>query len=128
MKVTKTIKPDAPGAQRFLKTWGQKLVAVRYRENRTHYLTTIEIIVDERHKLHPNDHVAKLAWRKNHVVALRVDFEEVALRIELKRHGAKFSRHLKLWITRYDTACRLALTERIIPGAAERCQDIRLLP
>ncbi len=126
MKVTKTIKPDAPGAQRFLKTWGKKLVAVRYREDHAQYLTTIEIIVDQRFKLHPNDHMAKLAWRKNHTVALKIAFEEAALRIELKRHGAKFSKHLKLWITRYDIACRLALADRIVPGAAERCQDVCL--
>lgn len=32
MHVIKTINPDSPGALRFQRVWGDKLVAVRYRK------------------------------------------------------------------------------------------------
>lgn len=32
MRVIKTINPDSPGALRFQREWGDKLVAVRYRK------------------------------------------------------------------------------------------------
>ena len=45
MKVTKTIRNDQAGAQRFKRQWGDKLIAVRYRYDsaRNELITTIEV-------------------------------------------------------------------------------------
>ena len=50
MEVIKTMRPGRPGTQRYLRRYGEKLVAVRYRHDpkRNRQLTTIELVVDER--------------------------------------------------------------------------------
>lgn len=128
MTVVKTIRPNEPGAKRYFDEWGEKLVAVRYRKSEQDGLchTTIEIIVETRGTELGSSAGARpnLNQNKNGIVAIRIKFEEKALRERLKRAGALWSQHQKLWLVRYKTVSALGLTGRIVAGAAENCKDV----
>jgi len=55
MRVIKTMRPGARGTARFMRRYGERPCAVRYRESASgkHVVTTIEIIADEREKASP---------------------------------------------------------------------------
>lgn len=125
MQVLKTIQPKSPGAQRFLREWGDKLVAVRYRDagaNTT--LTTIEIVVDQRTRSPGASTNRPLRHYREQIVALQVDYEETKLRENLKQRGARWSRQLKLWLLKRDAVIGIGLQDRIVEGAAEQCLDV----
>ncbi|CAA0080307.1 Uncharacterised protein [Halioglobus japonicus] len=78
MEVIRTIKPGMPGSRQFQKHWGDNLVAVRYRRNRSKLYTTIEIVVDEREQSHPDISLnAVHSFRRRQLVALPIAFEGV---------------------------------------------------
>ncbi len=130
MNVIRTIKPGEPGepgSKRFQRHWGDKLVAVRYRQDRARRenYTTIEIIVDTRDI--PPENVslnAVLAYERQQPVAVPITWEETALRQSAKQLGARWSKAHRVWVMRYSAAVTLALQNRIVPGLAERCMDI----
>lgn len=127
MKTIKTIKPGAKGTKRFLREWGDSLVAVRYREDlqRQKIFTTIEIIVDEREKLPQRVYRHQvLANKRNAVVAVSVLYQEVELRQRLKERGARWSQQLKLWLVKYDHVVTLGIKDWVVAGAAEKCLDV----
>lgn len=47
--VLKTLRPGDPGTEKFVKRFGERLIAVRYRGNPSRRVrsTTVEIVVDE---------------------------------------------------------------------------------
>jgi hypothetical protein len=127
VRVIKTIKPSTSGAKRFLKEWGEKLIAVRYREDpeENAMYTTIEIIVDKRERPTPQVSNQKLlAFKRKQIVALAVRYEETQLRNKLRHYQAKWSKKEKLWLTSYTNAVAMGLVDRIVPGAAEKCTDV----
>lgn len=125
MQVLKTIQPKSPGAQRFLRQWGEKLVAVRYRDAGANItLTTIEIVVDQRTRSPGMATNRPLSDYRTQVVALRADYEETNLRESLKQQGARWSRQLKLWLLKRNTVIGMGLQDRIVEGAAEQCLDV----
>ena len=127
MNVTKTIKPGERGSQRFMREWGDRLVAVRYREDQenTRTYTTIEIIVDERARLAPDTgQTHYLSQKRKSIVALRIEFQEQELRGRVKANGARWSQQLKLWLMPYEVVVSMGLRDRIVEGAAEKCLDI----
>ena len=127
MKVTKTIRNDQPGAQRFKRQWGDKLIAVRYRHDssKNEQITTIEIEVDRR-PAPQNDlcQRAHLAAQRSEIVALAISFHENDLRLRVKQAGAKWSQLGKLWLTSRNTAISLGLKDRIVEGGTDKCLDI----
>ncbi|MCR9105430.1 MAG: hypothetical protein NXI15_09080 [Gammaproteobacteria bacterium] len=127
MDVTRTIKPGQPGSKRFQRHWGDRLVAVRYRQDRARreIYTTIEIIVDTRDI--PPENVslnAVQAYKKQQPVAVTINWDEVALRQAAKKLGARWSQQQRVWVMRYSAAETLALQSRVTPGLAERCADV----
>lgn len=48
-RVLKTLRPADPGTEKYVKRFGKRLVAVRYRGNPSRRVrsTTVEIVVDE---------------------------------------------------------------------------------
>ena len=127
MDVIRTITPGKKGSIRFLKEWGDQLINVRYRKDikNNQMLTTIEIVVDKRPipKLSTQNQ-GYIAQRNQQPVAIRINYQEEALRAQIKQAGAVWSKQLKLWITTRNNVIKLGLIERIIEGAAERCTDI----
>ena len=129
MNVLKTIKPGDHGSQRFVREWGDRLVAVRYRADRSRpvTLTTIEIVVDERPVSDPAvNRLSELNKRRKAPVAVRVEFDEHALRARVKAAGGRWQKDMKLWLIKYDDAVAMGMTDRIVQGAAEKCPDWNL--
>ncbi len=127
MKITKTMKPGKKGTQRFVREWGENLVAVRYREEpkKKKVFTTIEIIVDERDKSPtPVNRHKQLAIERKKVVAVSVKYQETELRHRLKERGARWSQQLKLWLVQYEHVVALGITDKVTLGAAEKCLDV----
>ena len=127
MKVTKTIRNDQAGAQRFKRQWGDKLIAVRYRHDNSHdeVITTIEIEVDRRPAPQKDFcQRAHLATPRSEIVALAISFHENDLRLKVKQAGAKWSQIGKFWLTSRKTAISLGLKDRIVEGGADKCLDI----
>lgn len=119
MKVVKTIRAGEAGSQRFLRQYGENLIAVRYRKSTQHdtLLTTIELIVDTREANARNNTNPK-RW-----VAIQIDYEEFDLRNAIKKHGGRWSATENVWLLEYAQAVILNITSRIIPDLAGRCDD-----
>lgn len=127
MEVTRTIKAGEKGSLRFLKQWGDQLVAVRYRKDhrQQRMLTTIEVIVDERPLYNqPVNQAAFLAHREKQPVAVCIEFDELELRGKVKQQGARWSRAGRLWVMTYGKAVELGLGIRIVKDGIERCTDV----
>lgn len=108
MQTRLTLKPGQRGTKRLVTEYGKRLVCVRYRydaQARKRY-KTIELIVDER------------AWtpryRPETVVEVRVKFEEVELRRQVRQAGGEWNREKKVWRLRHAQVAALGLTDRIV--------------
>lgn len=120
MKVVRTIRAGEAGSQKFLRQYGENLVAVRYRKSSAlnTLFTTIELIVDTR------DASPRTADNPRRWVAVRVNFDEFELRNSIKNHGGRWSVKEKVWVLEYSQAVVLNLNARIIPGLAGKCDDV----
>lgn len=126
MDVVKTLAPGKPGTKRFVREWGDALVAVRYRKNEScrEMLTTIEVIVDRRSHQPGINQNAFLSYRKQQIVAIFIDYNESQQRLKAKKLGARWSAQLKLWLLKYDDVVSLGFVNRIVHGAVEKCTDV----
>jgi hypothetical protein len=116
LKTRLTLKPGRPGTKRLFAQYGSRLVCVRYRydEELQTRCKTIELIIEEvpwSRALPPQPHPTDLV----HVL---VRFEEGAVRAALKRRGATYSRETRTWLTTYEHALALRLTDRIVAPRA----------
>lgn len=95
MRVTKTIRPGEPGSQRYVRRFGQRLIAVRYRKSKDEQIiyTTVELIAETRDYKPGVDHGAVIASRDREWVALRIDYNDHSLRAKLKAAGAAHVEH-----------------------------------
>lgn len=123
MKVVRTIRAGEAGSQRFLRKYGENLVAVRYRKSTRHntLFTTIELIVDSR-EANTRSHSNPKRW-----VAIRISYDEFELRNAVKNHGGRWSAKERAWVLEYSEAVVLNLASRIVPGLAARCDDVDLV-
>lgn len=151
MDVVRTIAPGKRGSIRYLKEWGDQLVAVRYRKNTktNQMLTTIEIVVDQRpilpnvkspkHFLKPQPHVdtkpqvetqpytdAQLPVNAQEYVALKIYYKEIEYRNLIKNTGGAWSKKMKMWVTHRNIVERIGLVDRIVEGAVDMCEDVDL--
>lgn len=128
MKVIKTMSPGQPGAQRYPRRFGQRLIKVRYREDprSRSVFTTVELVVSRRDHMPGVNQQALLARRNKQWVAVRVDFEETELRQAVKATGAKWSKRHKVWVMLYEQALEADVVERIIPNLAGEITDVDL--
>lgn len=120
MKVIRTIRAGEAGSQRFLRKYGENLVAVRYRKSTQHHTlcTTIELIVNSRDAT-PRSRNNPQRW-----VAVRVAVDEFDMRNDIKGAGGRWSIKEKVWVLEYSEAVSLNITSRIIPGLAAKCDDV----
>ncbi|MCK9382013.1 MAG: hypothetical protein M0P95_13250 [Sulfuritalea sp.] len=102
----KKLSPAADGAKRMATRDGPSLVCVRYREDtvRGRRLTTVELIVDERPLPPP--------------LAVRVAYEEVDLRSQVKAAGGTWDGKRKLWLLPRAAVRKLKLADRVVPEKA----------
>ena len=115
MDVVRTIKPGDKGSLRFLKQYGEQLVAVRYRKQGRQRLTTIEVIVERRErKMTQADFDAIDIHPPGQVVALRINFNETEWQEKIKQAGGSWDRKHKVWHLIYRNAVALGLKDRIV--------------
>ena len=145
MDVVRTITPGKRGSIRYLKEWGDQLVAVRYRKNTetNQMLTTIEIVVDQRpilpnvksskRFLKPQPHAetppytdAQSPVNAQEYVALKIYYKEIEYRNLIKSTGGAWSKKMKMWVTHRNTVERIGLVDRIVEGAVDMCEDVDL--
>jgi len=103
--------PGQPGTKGLLKTYGDRLVCVRYRydrEQRKRY-KTVELIVDEAPWEPPRATPAP-----DTIVYLRVAWGEAAVARRIKAAGGHWRRDYKLWAIRYAQAEQLDLLDRMV--------------
>ena len=86
MDVLKTIKPGQPGSKRLQHRFGDKLLAVRYRLDKTKNtrLTTVELVVDEYPNLDSGTITVPIGVEQARYLAIKVAFNEPAVRKKIK--------------------------------------------
>ena len=90
MDVVKTLTPGAAGTQRYLRQYGDRLVCVRYRQDKALFP-------------HPNQ-----------AVLLRIGYKEEAMRARVKAAGGKWLPDKKLWRLHYRLVEQLGLQNRVV--------------
>lgn len=122
-RVVKKIGPQQPGAQRWARLFGGRLVCVRYRESvdKTQRFVTVELVVDQRPP----------RWRGDESTGVRIERSETDLRQRAKAAGAQFDWSRRLWIMPRRMALALGMSSRIVglqpkavPRASEKCLDM----
>ncbi|WP_078082683.1 hypothetical protein [Microbulbifer mangrovi] len=126
MNIIKTFRPGDDGTKKYSDKYGQQLCAVRYRRSRckkTVY-TTVEIIVAER-EAYPRSQAHRAANTKlTEWVALKIAFDELELRNEVKRIGGRWSKLAKAWVVKRKLAEGAELHHRIVEGLIDKCLDV----
>ncbi|MEN9933748.1 MAG: hypothetical protein RLZZ387_327 [Chloroflexota bacterium] len=103
--------PGQPGTKELLKTYGDRLVCVRYRYDaaqRKRYKTA-EIIVDEGPWSPPGE-----TYAPHTLVYVRVARNEVDIRGAVRSAGGLWQPHYMLWVLRYAEVERLGLLDRVV--------------
>ena len=116
MDVFKTIKPNEAGSKRLVRQYGDKLVAVRYRKgtNPDVIYKTVEIIVDSKPYYPGITHAPAASAKCKEIVPLRISFNEVELRAQVKKAGGQWKPTEKRWYLSYKKVCDLKLKHRIL--------------
>ena len=127
MKVIKTIGPNQAGAKKFKALYGNRLVAVRYRKEPGRRLITIEVIVDEHAAPQDAGGPLLIYAQSCDPVAIRVRYDEAAIRTKIKSLGARWSRLQKIWYLPRHQVVALGLAHCIVEGAVDRCVDVDFL-
>jgi hypothetical protein len=105
-----SLQPGQRGTKKLRDVYGDRLVCVRYRDDaaRQRRLKTGELIVEE------------APWRPERaarkgaaIVGVRVQFQEVSLRRQVKLAGRRWNPARRAWELRRDHALKLGLKERI---------------
>lgn len=116
MDVKRTLNAGDKGTQKYLNEFGDKLVNVRYREDKSGNMryTTVELIVDSKPIAKVDEQLVSNTRLMNEYVFIRVDLDEVELRDKIKRFGAVWNENCKLWSISLLTTLQLGLTDRIV--------------
>jgi hypothetical protein len=110
-EVRKTLRPGDPGTYRLARDWGERLVCVRYRVDRTKGVrfTTVEIVASPPKAWRPPNRPSPSA-----LVYVRTGGDEWELKQRLRAAHAVWEPELKAWRLRFETAVRLKLRRRIL--------------
>ena len=100
--VLKKLEPGAAGTKRLASRFGNALVCVRYRDDpaRDRRLTTVELSVEERPLPGP--------------LAVRIGYEETALRKQARAGGGWRDGQRKLWLLPRAAVRKLKLDNRVV--------------
>ncbi|MGH9891591.1 MAG: hypothetical protein ACREA0_06340, partial [bacterium] len=118
MEVRLKLKPGQNGTRKLLEQYGDRLVCVRYRYDRTHRrrYKTVELIVDEG------------PWtprpRRNEMVAVALRFDESDLRLKVMNAGGIWRPRQRLWELPYGKVIELGLRARMVEPAPPTPNDL----
>ena len=112
-RVVKKLNPGSPGTLKLAERYGNDLVCVRYREtdDRSHRLTTIELVIDVRETRDIRTK-SQPRLRNDDLVHLKIAPRETELRQRLQAFGARWNPDTQTWTTRWLIAKHLKLTHR----------------
>jgi hypothetical protein len=110
MDVKATLPPGANGTKALVRKYGDQLVCVRYRYDKTtrKRYKTVELIVEEKD------------WQPGSIsysdkkVFVRIDYGETDLRELLERHGGYWNPDKKAWHILYRKVVELGLEKRLL--------------
>jgi hypothetical protein len=110
MEVKASLTPGQNGTKQFLKKYGDQLICVRYRYDKTRQkrFKTIEIIVDEQ------DWIPGVTFPVDKKVPVRIGFEETELREQMKQAGGYWNPDKKAWILSYRKVLQMGLESRMV--------------
>jgi hypothetical protein len=106
LRVTKKLSPGQRGAVALTRQFGDSLICVRHREDAVGAFryVTVELLVDR----------TAIAARNRKRVGIHIDFRETELRTAIKRCGAAWDSHHKVWAIDRKTVAQLGLQDRIV--------------
>ena len=122
MDVKRTLNPGEPGTLKLVQQYGRHLVCVRYRYDKINHKrqTTIELIVDEKAWYGGNQiSTKKQPDSETNSVYVKVHYNEIDLRLQVKQAGAIWDKHKRLWQLSRKTAIKLGLVDRIVEDEYE---------
>ena len=107
-----TLRPGQSGTRKLLERYGDRLVRVRYLydEHNGRRLKTVELIVES---VPWRPRPRHLRRRDDEIVAVRIAWQEAALRERAKRLGAVWQPAQKLWEMTWGSAKRLGVADRV---------------
>lgn len=115
-KVQRTVRPGARGTLRYVRRYGDDLVAVRYRYDAARQLryTTVELVVDER-PWFPGGRVGALTHSIDppERVFVEVSYHEDLLRARVRNAGGRWDPKRRAWELPFETVKRMGLEGRI---------------
>jgi len=116
-RVQRTVRPGARGTLRYIRRYGDALVAVRYRYDARRHLryTTVELVVDER-PWSPGGRSGLINTDQDspECVMIRVDFHEGQLRARVRNAGGRWNPKEKAWEMPFEAVKRMGLEARIV--------------
>ncbi len=106
LRVTKKLSPGQRGAVALTRQFGDALICVRHREDTlgAFRYVTVELLIER----------TAIVARNQKRVGIRIDFREADLRAAIKRHGATWDAHRKVWAMDRKTVSQLGLQARIV--------------
>jgi hypothetical protein len=116
-KVVRTVKPGQPGTLKYVRRYGDLLVAVRYRYHaaRRVRFTTVEVIIDERPWLPGMDfRIALDGLDAPESVLVQASYHETQLRARIRGAGGRWHAEERAWELPLETVKRMGLEGRIV--------------
>lgn len=112
MRTKRKLRPGDPGTKKYVKTYGNELICIRYRydEEKQIRYTTVELIIES------GPMKQKLTSQKDtgDYVFIKILPEEDDLQEQVQLFGAAWDEDRKLWKISQETAKELNLIDRII--------------
>ena len=126
MEIIKTIRPGDDGSKRYHDKYGEQLCAVRYRRSpcKSTVYTTVEIIVAQREAYRKSSGPKTPTKACGEWVAVKIAYEEVALRTEVRKMGGRWSKLAKAWVVKRKMAESRNMGHRIVEGLIDQCLDV----
>ena len=112
MEIKTTLTPGQNGTKQLLKEYGDQLVCVRYRydKSRGKRFKTVELIVDEQ-EWQPG-----FRYQPDQQVHIRIGYGEKDLREKVKAAGGYWDAKMKAWYISYSWVVRMGLDKRLVGG------------
>ena len=114
MRTKRKLRPGDPGTKKYVKTYGNDLVCIRYRydEEKQIRYTTVELIIESgpmKNRIEKEATKSPLGY-----VFLKISPDEDALIEQVKLFGAVWNDKVRLWEMEYNTVLELNLLDYIV--------------
>ena len=121
MEARLKLKPGQNGTKKLLARDGERLVCVRYRydEARSLRFTTVELIVSQA-AWQPRKRSRSSPRSPHDMVHVRIAYDDIALRAQMKTLGALWRPRQKLWELSWGAVVALGIEHRVISNTRNK--------